>query len=69
MHVICEICGTNVYAGGVAARMDVDGRAAYFCCEACRRAFLEHPDLYPEPLTSVSNARTAPAPLAAALTL
>jgi len=46
MQVPCEICGTSIHHRHVAARVDARGKTCYFCCEACRRTFREHPDLF-----------------------
>jgi YHS domain-containing protein len=67
MPVNCEICGTALRASQAAARIDVDGRAGYFCCEACRRTFHEHPDLYPEALLVSAAAGAGPGVIAHAL--
>ena len=47
MLVHCEICGVALSAKRAAACLQIDGRPVYFCCDACRRTFHEHPDLFP----------------------
>jgi YHS domain-containing protein len=46
MQVHCEICATSLPRRHAAARVELAGRVCYFCCEACRRTFREHPDLF-----------------------
>jgi YHS domain-containing protein len=58
----CEICGSGVIASHARAHVEVPGRTCYFCCDACRRTFHEHPDLYPEAVFL----RTTPDALASA---
>jgi YHS domain-containing protein len=67
MRVICAICETAVQAGRVAERIELAGRSRFFCCEACRRTFHEHPDLYPEALLVSAAAGAGPGVIAHAL--
>lgn len=46
MPVHCEICRSRLHSDDAAGRVNVDGTTLYFCCEACRRTFREHPDLF-----------------------
>lgn len=61
MQVQCEICAETIHARRTAARIDVDGTTRYFCCEACRRTFFEHPDLFPDALGMGAMARATTA--------
>ncbi len=40
------VCGTRVEPSQAAAQAEHDGRAYYFCSEACRRAFEEDPEAF-----------------------
>lgn len=46
MPVHCEICRSRLHAENAAGHAHVGGTTVYFCCEACRRTFREHPDLF-----------------------
>lgn len=48
MSVDCESCGVVIPSTRATARVKLRGRTGYFCCEACRRTFHEHPDLFPD---------------------
>jgi YHS domain-containing protein len=48
MRINCEICGSSIHAAHATGRVHLPERTCYFCCEACRRTFHEHPDLYPD---------------------
>ena len=48
MTVSCRICRTRFPTHDAADRIRLGERTCYFCCEACRRSFHEHPDLFPE---------------------
>lgn len=48
MSVRCETCWTRFPVRDAAGHARAGGRTCYFCCEACRRSFREHPDLFPD---------------------
>jgi xanthine dehydrogenase accessory factor len=44
---IDSVCGMTVQTGGDALFADVDGERVWFCCPACRRAYVADPGKYP----------------------
>lgn len=59
MPIHCEICRSSVHSNDAAGQVHLEGTTRYFCCEACRRTFREHPDLFP--LHSLEEGMVLPA--------